>query len=101
MKLDEKVGTLVAIGSAAAVNCHDCLRHLADRAAAANVGEPEVAAAVQIGLRVSRSASDKTETFAAGAFGADQPGAAEPLRHTGDRTPSPAAAVAEPHCCAH
>jgi carboxymuconolactone decarboxylase family protein len=99
MKLDERTATLVAIGSAAAVNCHDCLRHLAGRATANNVGEQQVAAAVQIGLRVSRSASDKTMTFASAGIGADETHSADPDLHGADQTSTTAAAVGDPGCC--
>lgn len=64
MKLDDQTSVLVAIGSAAAVNCHACLRRLADRATALEVSAQEVAAAVKIGLRVNRAAGGTTETFA-------------------------------------
>ena len=82
MKLDDRTAVLVAIGSAAAVNCHDCLRRLRDRATApAAVSPQEMAAAVEVGLRVSRTARDKTGTFAAGVFdtaGAHRPGDPQP-----------------------
>lgn len=84
MKLDDRTAVLVAIGSAAAVNCHDCLRRLRDRATAAAVSPQEMAAAVEVGLRVSRAAGDKTGTFASEAFSAA--GATGP----GDRQPAAA-----------
>jgi hypothetical protein len=64
MKLDERTAVLVAIGSAAAVNCAACQRSLADRAAAMTVDEAEAAAARQIGLRVSRAAGNTAAAFA-------------------------------------
>ena len=60
MKLDDRTEVMVAIGSAAAVNCDECLRHLTERAKALDVGAQEMAAAVKIGLRVNRAAGEKT-----------------------------------------
>ena len=97
MKLDDRTAVLVAIGSAAADNCHDCLRRLRDRAAAAAVSPHEMAAAAEVGLRVSRTAGNKTGTFASQAFGTA--GATRP----GDRQPAaagpPAPGQAGRGCC--
>ena len=97
MKLDDRTAVLVAIGSAAAVNCHDCLRRLRDRATAAAVSPQEMAAAVEVGLRVSRMAGDKTGTFASEAFGTAG------TNRPGDRQPAaaapPAPGQARHGCC--
>ena len=95
MKLDDRTAVLVAIGSAPAVNCHDCLRHLRDQATAqAAVSPQEMAAAVEVGLRVSRAARDKTSTFAAEAFGTAE------ANRPGDRQPA-AAGAPPPRQAAH
>jgi hypothetical protein len=98
MKLDERMGVLVAIGSAAAVNCHDCLRRLADRATALDVGTQEMAAAVKIGLRVNRAAGDKTEMFASNAMGGAE--AHQPADRELAAVCGPGAGTSGKGCCA-
>ena len=60
MKLDDRTEVLVAIGSAAAVNCDECLRHLTERAKALDVGAQETTGGAKIGLGGHRAAGEQT-----------------------------------------
>jgi hypothetical protein len=93
MKLEEHTAVLVAIGSAAAVNCQDCLDQLRIQATTLAVSPAEMAAAIHVGLRVGRSAADKTARFAATVF---EPAAPATDQSAHQVTPVPAG---EHGCC--
>lgn len=67
--MDERMKELIAIGAAAAVNCHPCLDfHLAecDRL---GIDRDEVKAAVETGLMVGKGAAAKTRSRAEALLG--------------------------------
>lgn len=61
--MDERTTELVAIGAAAAVNCHPCLRFHVDVATKSGLTPEEIEAAVEIGLLVNKGAAEATRGF--------------------------------------
>jgi AhpD family alkylhydroperoxidase len=55
-KMDERTKELVAIGAAAAANCHPCMDHHLARCDQLGVPREEVAEAVKVGLMVNHGA---------------------------------------------
>ena len=54
--MDERMKELVAIGAAAAANCHTCMDHHLAKCDKLGVSREEVIAAVRVGLMVNHGA---------------------------------------------
>jgi len=54
--MDERTKELVAIGAAAAANCHPCLDHHLKKCDELGIDRGEVAAAARVGLMVNHGA---------------------------------------------
>ena len=57
--MDEQTKELVAMGAAAAANCHPCMDYHLGKCDELGIDRTEVAAAVQVGLMVNRGAEKK------------------------------------------
>ena len=57
--MDEQTKELVAMGAAAAANCHPCMDYHLGKCDELGIDRAEVAAAVQVGLMVNRGAEKK------------------------------------------
>lgn len=68
--MDERVKELVAMGGAAAANCHPCMDHHLAKCDDLGIDRDEVAAAVEVGLMVNRGAENATRRKAREIFGA-------------------------------
>ena len=55
-KVDQQVKELVAMGAAAAANCHPCMDYHLAKCDELGIDREEVAAAVKVGLMVNRGA---------------------------------------------
>ena len=56
--MDEQMKELVAMGAAAAANCHPCMDHHLAKCDDLGIDREEVAAAVKVGLMVNRGAEN-------------------------------------------
>jgi AhpD family alkylhydroperoxidase len=56
--MDEQMKELVAMGAAAAANCHPCMDHHLAKCDDLEIDREEVAAAVKVGLMVNRGAEN-------------------------------------------
>lgn len=56
--MDEHMQELVAMGAAAAANCHPCMDHHLAKCDELGIDREEVAAAVRVGLMVNRGAEN-------------------------------------------
>jgi AhpD family alkylhydroperoxidase len=56
--MDERIKELVAMGTAAAANCHPCMDHHLAKCDELGIEREEVAAAVKVGLMVNRGAEN-------------------------------------------
>jgi AhpD family alkylhydroperoxidase len=56
--MDERMKELVAMGAAAAANCHPCMDHHLAKCDDLGIDREEVAAAVEVGLMVNRGAEN-------------------------------------------
>ncbi len=56
--MDERTKELVAIGAAAAANCHPCLEYHLGKCDEFAIAGEDVAAAVRVGLMVNRGAEN-------------------------------------------
>ena len=56
VKMDEKMKELVAMGAAAAANCHPCMDHHLAKCDELGIPRNEVAEAVKVGLMVNHGA---------------------------------------------
>lgn len=54
--MDTRTAELVAMGAAAAANCHPCMDHHLAKCDELGIDREEVAAAVKVGLMVNRGA---------------------------------------------
>ncbi len=57
--MDEQIKELVAIGAAAAANCHPCMDYHLAKCDELGIERAEVAAAVKVGLMVNRGAENR------------------------------------------
>ena len=57
-KVDEQMKELVAMGAAAAANCHPCMDYHLAKCDELGIDRAEVAAAVKVGLMVNRGAEN-------------------------------------------
>jgi len=57
--MDEQFKELVAMGAAAAANCHPCMDYHLARCDELGIERAEVAAAVKVGLMVNRGAENR------------------------------------------
>jgi AhpD family alkylhydroperoxidase len=60
--MDARMKVLVAMGASAAVNCRPCMEHHLAKCDALGVPREEIAAAVEVGMMVSRGAAAKTRS---------------------------------------
>ena len=58
--MDKQMKELVAMGAAAAANCHPCMDYHLAKCDELGIDRDEVAAAVKVGLMVNRSAENGT-----------------------------------------
>ena len=65
MKLDNRIGELVAVGASITANCQPCLQYHVKKALESGADEQEIADAVEIGRMVRKGASSKMDKFAA------------------------------------
>ncbi len=65
MKLDNRIGELVAVGASITANCQPCLQVHVKKALESGADEQEIADAVEIGRMVRKGASSKMDKFAA------------------------------------
>jgi AhpD family alkylhydroperoxidase len=65
MKLDNRIGELIAVGASITANCQPCLQYHVKTALENGADEQEVADAVEIGRMVRKGASSKMDKFAA------------------------------------
>jgi AhpD family alkylhydroperoxidase len=56
--MDERIKELVAMGAAAAANCHPCMDYHLAKCDELGIEREEVAAAVKVGLMVNRGAEN-------------------------------------------
>jgi AhpD family alkylhydroperoxidase len=57
--MDERIKELVAMGAAAAANCHPCMDYHLAKCDELGIERAEVAAAVNVGLMVNRGAESR------------------------------------------
>ena len=67
--MDERMKELVAMGAAAAANCHPCMDFHLAKCDELGIDREEVAAAVKVGLMVNRGAENKIRKKARELFG--------------------------------
>ena len=67
--MDDRMKELVAIGAAAAVNCHPCMTHHLGKCREAGASREDIVAAVEVGMMVNRGAAGKTRAFVAELLG--------------------------------
>ncbi len=67
--MDERMQELVAMGAAAAANCHPCMDHHLAKCDELGIARDEVAAAVKVGLMVNRGAEKAIRKKAAELLG--------------------------------
>ncbi len=58
--MDEQIKELVAMGAAAAANCHPCMDYHLAKCDELGIDREEVVAAVKVGLMVNRGAESRT-----------------------------------------
>ena len=58
-RMDEQTKELVAMGAAAAANCHPCMDYHLAKCDELGINRTEVAAAVKVGLMVNRGAESR------------------------------------------
>ena len=63
-EMDESTKELIAMGAAAAANCHPCMDHHLAKCDELGVDRAEVAAAVKVGLMVNRGAEGRIRSHA-------------------------------------
>jgi AhpD family alkylhydroperoxidase len=66
MKLENRIGELIAVGASITANCQPCLQYHVKKALESGSDEQEIADAVEIGRMVRKGASSKMDKFAAG-----------------------------------
>jgi AhpD family alkylhydroperoxidase len=65
MKLDNRIGELIAVGASVTASCQPCLQYHVKKALESGADEYEVADAIEIGRMVRKGASAKMDKFAA------------------------------------
>ena len=70
--MDEVVKELVAMGAAAAANCHPCMDHHLAKCDELGVTRTEVRAAAEVGKMVNRGAASNTRKFVDELLGAEE-----------------------------
>ena len=68
-EMDEQTKELVAMGAAAAANCHPCMDHHLAQCDKLGIGREEVAEAVKVGLMVNHGAESAIRKKARELFG--------------------------------
>jgi AhpD family alkylhydroperoxidase len=67
--VDDRTKELIAMGAAAAANCHPCMDHHLAQCDKLGIERQEVAAAVKVGLMVNRDAESAIRKKAREIFG--------------------------------
>lgn len=57
--MNAEIKSLIAVGSAAAVNCRPCLEHLVPRSITAGASRADIREAIETGFQVNRGAQAK------------------------------------------
>lgn len=65
MKLDDRIGELIAVGASITANCQPCLQYHTSEARKCGTGEEEIKDAIEAGKMVRRGAASKMDKFAA------------------------------------
>jgi len=65
MKLDNRIGELIAVGASVATNCQPCLQYHVRKALESGADEQEIADAIEISKMVRKGAASKMDKFAA------------------------------------
>lgn len=65
MKLDNRIGELIAVGASVAANCRPCLQYHIRKALESGVDEQEIADSVEIGRMVRKGAASEMDKFTA------------------------------------
>ena len=65
MKLDNRIGELIAVGAAVTANCQPCLQYHIGKALESGADEQEIADAIEISRMVRKGAASNMDTFAA------------------------------------
>ena len=63
MKLDNRIGALIAVGASITANCQPCLQYHVRKALESGADEQEIADAIEIGRMVRKGASAKMDKF--------------------------------------
>lgn len=63
MKLDNRIGELIAVGASITASCQPCLQHHVKKALENGADEQEITDAIEIGKMVRKGASAKMDKF--------------------------------------
>ena len=65
MKLDNRIGELIAVGASVTANCQPCLQCHVRKALESGANEQEIAEAIEISRMVRKGAASNMDKFAA------------------------------------
>lgn len=65
MKLDNRIGELIAVGASVAANCQPCLQYHVRKALESGANEQEIADAIEISRMVRKGAASNMDKFTA------------------------------------
>ena len=65
MKLDHRIGELIAVGASVAAGCQPCLKYHVKHARESEAGQEEITEAIEIGKMVRRGAATNMDRFVA------------------------------------
>ena len=65
MKLNNRIGELIAVGASIAVNCQPCLQYHVRKALESGADEQEIADAIEISRMVRKGSTSNMDKFAA------------------------------------
>lgn len=65
MRLDNRIGELIAVGASVTANCQPCLQYHVRQALESGADEQEIADAIEIGKMVRKGAAFYMDKFAA------------------------------------
>jgi AhpD family alkylhydroperoxidase len=63
MKLDNRIGELIAVGASVTASCQPCLKYHATKALQSGADEQEIADAIEIGRRVRKGGAINMDKF--------------------------------------
>lgn len=66
MKIDHRIGELIAVGASVTANCQPCLQYHIRKALESGADEQEIADAIEISRMVRKGAASNMDKFAAG-----------------------------------